>query len=210
MFVDTDSLAFKRRMVELLTSPLTCKLNSSVSVVKLNNHILEFFKTNTRQQVRIKVQNDSILKLVISLDGQKDIDQIAKEQNINPSELRILLDFLQSKGILDNVEPKSDFFCYEKYRRVIHFLSEYSVSHDHLLEMWKNIIKQNLISLFGIGQQFCVRNDFNVLVSELIKSRISEVIFNPFHFISQRNHLLTALVYNIVPGAKQEVFENFF
>lgn len=86
------------------------KLNSTVSVVKLNDQILEFFKTNTRQQVRIKVQDDAILQLVTSLDGEKEIDQIAKEQNIDPSELKVLLDFLQGKGILDNVEPKSDFF----------------------------------------------------------------------------------------------------
>lgn len=58
------------------------KLNSTVSVVKLNDQILEFFKTNTRQQVRIKVKNDDILQLVTSLDGEKDISQIATEQDI--------------------------------------------------------------------------------------------------------------------------------
>ena len=126
------------------------KLNSTVSVVKLNDQILEFFKTNTRQQVRIKVQDDAILQLVTSLDGEKEIDQIAKEQNIDPSELKVLLDFLQGKGILDNVEPKSDFFHYEKYRRVIHFLSEYSVSHEHLLEMWKNI-NSATVMIIGLG-----------------------------------------------------------
>lgn len=73
------------------------KLNSTVSVVKLNDQILEFFKTNTRQQVRIKVQDDAILQLVTSLDGEKEIDQIAKEQNIDPSELKVLLDFLQGQ-----------------------------------------------------------------------------------------------------------------
>lgn len=90
------------------------KLNSTVSVVKLNDQILEFFKTNTRQQVRIKVQDDAILQLVTSLDGEKEIDQIAKEQNIDPSELKVLLDFLQGKGILDNVEPKKRFFSLRK------------------------------------------------------------------------------------------------
>ena len=126
------------------------KLNSTVSVVKLNDHILEFFKTDTRQQVRIKVKDDSILQLVTSLDGKKSLSQIASEQNIDPLELQNLLDFLKRKGILDNVEPKSDFAYYKKYRRVIHFLSEYSISHEHLLQMWNNINTATVL-IIGLG-----------------------------------------------------------
>ena len=126
------------------------KLNSTVSVVKLNDQILEFFKTNTRQQVRIKVEDDSILQLVTSLDGKKSVSQISSEQNIDPNELQHLLDFLRRKGILDNVEPKSDFFNYKKFRRVIHFLSEYSISHEHLLQMWNNI-RSSTVLIIGLG-----------------------------------------------------------
>ena len=126
------------------------KLSATVSVVKLNDQILEFFKTNTRQQVRIKVKDDSILQLVNSLDGKKDIDQLVEEQNIDRNELQNLLDFLRIKGILDNVNPKSDFKGYEKYRRVIHFLSEYAVSHEHLLEMWENI-NSATVMIVGLG-----------------------------------------------------------
>lgn len=126
------------------------KLNSTVSVVKLNDQILEFFKTNTRQQVRIKVKNDDILQLVTSLDGEKDISQIATEQDINICELQKLLDFLQSKGILDSVEPKSDFVNYKEFRRVIHFLSEYATSHEHLVQMWNNI-NSATVMIIGLG-----------------------------------------------------------
>ena len=54
------------------------------------------------------------------------------------------------KGILDNVEPKSDFAYYKKYRRVIHFLSEYSISHEHLLQMWNNINTATVL-IIGLG-----------------------------------------------------------
>ena len=40
------------------------KLNSSVSVVKLSENVIEFFKTNTRQQIRIKVYDDTIMNLI--------------------------------------------------------------------------------------------------------------------------------------------------
>lgn len=126
------------------------KLSSTVSVVKLNDQVLEFFLTNIRQQVRIKVENDLILEIVTSLDGSKTSEEIATEYNIDINELNRLFDFLHDKGILDNVEPKDDFEKYEKYRRVIHFLAEYSHSHEHLCNMWKNIRKATVL-IIGLG-----------------------------------------------------------
>lgn len=126
------------------------KLNSTVSVVKINAHVLEFFLTNIRQQIRIRVENDLILEIVTSLDGTKTPEAIAAEYNIELDELSELLGFLRSRGILDNVDPKTDFEKYEEYRRVIHFLAEYSHSHEHLLEMWNNIRKSTVL-IVGLG-----------------------------------------------------------
>lgn len=126
------------------------KLNSTVSVVKINDHILEFFLTNIRQQVRLKVEDDTILNIVTSLDGQKTIEDISKEYDIDIDDLQNLLQYLRSKGILDNVEPKEDFNSYNQYRRVIHFLAEYSHSHEHLVAMW-NRIKNSTVLIVGLG-----------------------------------------------------------
>lgn len=126
------------------------KLNSTVSVVKINNHILEFFLTNIRQQIRIKVEDDTILDIVTSLDGQRTISEIATENNVDIGELEELLSFLRGKGILDNVEPKKDFEHYSEYRRIIHFLAEYSHSHEHLLRMWNKIQRASVL-IVGLG-----------------------------------------------------------
>lgn len=126
------------------------KLNSTVSVVKINDHVLEFFLTNIRQQVRIKVEDDTILNLVTSLDGQRTIEEIVKEHDLDIEEVNDLLQYLRSKGILDNVDPKEDFHDYEKYRRVIHFLSEYSHSHEHLVSMWDKI-RSSSVLIVGLG-----------------------------------------------------------
>ena len=113
------------------------KLNSTVSVVKINDHILEFFLTNIRQQVRIKVEDDLILEIVTALDGKRTVSQLAADYDISEEELTGLLDFLRNKGILDNVEPKEDFICYDQFRRVIHF--------------WQSIlIPMNIFSRCGI------------------------------------------------------------
>lgn len=126
------------------------KLNSTVSVVKISENILEFFKTNTRQQVHIKVQDDTILNLVTSLDGSKTIDEISEEYYIKKSDLQKFLDYLRSKGILDNVENKDDFVNYQKFRRTIHFIAEYSTSHQDLVDMWDNIYGSQVL-IIGLG-----------------------------------------------------------
>ena len=125
------------------------KLNSTVSVVKINEHILEFFLTNIRQQVRIKVEDDLILEIVTALDGKRTISQLVTDYDISEEELTGLLDFMRSRGLLDNVDPKEDFKCYEQFRRVIHFLAEYSHSHEHLLEMW-NRIRNSTVLIVGL------------------------------------------------------------
>lgn len=126
------------------------KLSSTVSVVKLSNSVLEFFKSNIREQVRIRIQDDTILKIVQSLDGKKSIDEIAQTFDVELSSLQSLFDFLDKKGILDHCEPKTDIENYEKYRRVIHFLLDYSVSHEHLVSMW-NKLKNSHVLIVGLG-----------------------------------------------------------
>ena len=91
------------------------KLSSTISVVKISDSILEFFKTCTREQVYIKVQNDQILEIASHLDGSKTIEELSELYNIKPSDFEKLMDFLMKKGILDNADPKEDFSEYEKY-----------------------------------------------------------------------------------------------
>ena len=126
------------------------KLSSTVSVVKNSESVLEFFKTNIRQSVRIKVNSDKIMRIVTSLDGERDVTQIASDFDVDEKTLQNLLSFLQNKGILDNVSPHEDFSDYGLYRRVIHFLSEYSSSHEQLLRMWNNIRNSNVL-IVGLG-----------------------------------------------------------
>ena len=126
------------------------KLSSSVSVVKLNDTILEFFQTNTRRQTRIRVEDDTIMNIVLALDGTKKHEELANENDINDQDLEKLLSFLEARGILDNVEPKADFEDYNQYRRVIHFLADYSHSHTHLMSMWNNI-RESTVLIVGLG-----------------------------------------------------------
>lgn len=126
------------------------KLNSTVSVVKISDSLLEFFKTNTRQQIHIRVEDDTIMNIVNALDGSKTIEELSREYTVKSEDLVKLLTFLRKKGILDNVENKKEFNNYERFRRVIHFIAEYSTSHENLLDMWKNISEATVL-IVGLG-----------------------------------------------------------
>lgn len=126
------------------------KLNSTVSVVKISDELLEFFKTNTRQQIHIRVQDDTIMNIVTSLDGEKTTEEIAKENDIKVNDLENLFGYLRKKGILDNVGEKNDFLDYDKFRRVIHFIADYSNSHQDILDMWNNI-RNSCVLIIGLG-----------------------------------------------------------
>ena len=128
------------------------KLRSSVSVIKLKNDIIEFFLTNTRQQVRIKVNSDNILDLVLKLDGTLTIDEIIYKNN-RDDEVRVyfikFLNYLESKGVIkdykdDNIEE------YSKYRRIINFIEDFSSNSSEKNEMWENIKKSHVV-IIGLG-----------------------------------------------------------
>ncbi len=116
----------------------------------LGDRFLEFFKTNTHQSVRIAMHSPKILDIVNSLDGHRTLEQLIQEHGVSTESLQRLLCFLEKNAILDHVEPHEDFECYADFRRVIHFLADFSMSHAHLLEMWRNI-RQSKILLIGLG-----------------------------------------------------------
>lgn len=126
------------------------KLSSGISVVRISDTILEFFKSNTRQQVRLRVQDDTIMNLVNSLDGTRTVQEIAEQFMVELEELEELLDYLKIKGILDNIEPKNDFIKIDKFRRPIYFLSDFAKNHDHQVGMW-NKLRNSKVLIIGLG-----------------------------------------------------------
>lgn len=126
------------------------KLRSSVSRVDFGGGIIEFFKSNTRTQTRIRTESDAILKILGTLDGTKTIEYIASRFNVEQASLEEFLGFLRAKSILDNVDPPSDFDRFERFRRTIFFIEDYATSHQHLTKMWSNI-RGATVLIVGLG-----------------------------------------------------------
>ena len=126
------------------------KLSLSTSVVRLSDSIIEFFKSNTREQIDIKVDDDSLLNVVLDMDGSNDLLYLSQKHQIQYDSLVNIVSFLDCKGILDHVNPNTDFDHYNSFRRVIHFISDFSENHEHLLSMW-NKIQNSTIVIIGLG-----------------------------------------------------------
>lgn len=128
------------------------RLRPSVSVVDLGDNILEFFKTNTRKSIKIRINNDLIKRVVLSLDGNSSVEQLSERYKFDPkaTSTTLFFSYLKEKAILANdyyVRQRSDYI---KYRRVIHFLEDFSKSDEDLLEIWNNI-RNARVTIIGVG-----------------------------------------------------------
>ena len=126
------------------------RLSPSVSVVPLGDGVVEFFKTNTRQQVRLRTPDDTILRIVNSLDGTRNSEEVATEHGVTAQSVTRLLSHLERNGILDNVEPSGDLDAYKVFRRPISFLQDFSTSHEHLVRMW-DALRSARVVIVGLG-----------------------------------------------------------
>lgn len=127
------------------------KLRSSVSVINRGEGIIEFFKTNTREQIIIRSNNDLIEKFLPALDGSFTLEEYIKANELKAysNDLNSFVQFLHSKGILSNTVT-TDLILYNQYRRNIHFIEDYSVSKEHLEDMWSNILNSTVV-IIGLG-----------------------------------------------------------
>lgn len=179
------------------------KLSSSVSVVKISDSILEFFQTSRRHQIRIKVKNDDILNIVLQLDGNRDINQLIQDNNVDENQLLRLLKFLETKGLLDVVNDTDKFEGYDKYRRVIRFLSEYSKSEENLLQMWSNIRRSHVV-IIGLGAVG------SWVATNLVQSGVKQIsIVDPDCIEASNLHRQMGYFYNSIGEYKVDAFESF-
>lgn len=128
------------------------KLRSTVSVVPLKNNIFEFFLSNIRRSFKVKVKNDKIIDLILSLDGKLTLDEIIAKYEMDTETQEYFINFLnylQSKSaVKDNQDD--ELIDYDKYRRVINFLEDFATNKDDIKYMWNNIRTAHVV-IVGLG-----------------------------------------------------------
>jgi molybdopterin/thiamine biosynthesis adenylyltransferase len=128
------------------------KIRSSVSTV-IHEKTLEFFLTNTRKQVMIKIPNNKIVDLLLSLDGTRTIDEIAEIYNMDDKTketmVKMLL-FLEHKNVIIDDSRPWETDEYSRFRRVLNFLEDYVSNYEKKETAWNNVRNSHVV-IVGLG-----------------------------------------------------------
>ncbi|WGV60438.1 ThiF family adenylyltransferase [Brevibacillus brevis] len=129
------------------------KIRSSVSTVVHQNNVVEFFLSNTRRQVMVKVPNEKLVKLILTLDGSKSLEEISDEYQLeaNAKEAFLkFLKFLERRSVLVDASNTWESSEYNRFRRVMNFLEDYSKSSEEKFAAWSHIRSSHVV-IIGLG-----------------------------------------------------------
>lgn len=126
------------------------RLRQSVGIVNQNG-MVEFFRANTREILRIKTPFSDIIKLLNLFNGQNSIDDIVQLcGNIDKNQLIKLVDFLNQNHILikqNSLYPKE---ILDKNYRLINLLEDYFTNTKDVIESLEKI-KNSTVMIIGLG-----------------------------------------------------------
>ena len=114
-----------------------------------NEGVMDFFKTNIRESVRLKTTHN-FYDLLTLFDGKKSLREIIKESVYTRENIEKLVSFLHSKNILikiDSIYPKD--IIGQNYR-LINFLEEYCFSTSEVLKKL-NLLNKSFVFIVGLG-----------------------------------------------------------
>ncbi|WP_170972275.1 HesA/MoeB/ThiF family protein [Bacillus yapensis] len=129
------------------------KVRSSVSSVVHDINTIEFFLTNTRRQVIMKVPNQNVINLILSLDGTRGIDEICQEYELDilaKKNMINMLKFLERKNVIIDADKEWYKEDYQRFRRVLNFIEDYVSVYDEKIHAWNNIRSSHVV-IVGLG-----------------------------------------------------------
>lgn len=125
------------------------RLRQSVGIV-IKEGVTEFFKSNTRESIKIKINFPHILELLQSFDGATSLRTISEKHGLsnNIDQLKKLSYFLLSKNILINQDKTYPQKTIDKSYRLINILEDYC---QNTSEVINSISKINSAKVMIIG-----------------------------------------------------------
>ena len=144
------------------------RLRSSIALVYREN-LLEFFKTNVRESVFLEIDYKNVIDLLLEFDGKRTVEYISIKHKIQLEFLIRLVEFLNTKYILIEVDEEYSCNYIEEKYRLINFLEDYCVKTSDVIYKIKDL-QNKVVIIVGIGAvgswiaDMLVRNGVGTLI----------------------------------------------
>lgn len=126
------------------------KLRPCIALVE-GNGFYEFFNTNTRETIKIKIDYPYLTRLLLSFDGSVSIKEVWENfSELEISELMDLLGFLVEKRVVTVIDVSYPKEIIEKYPRLAGFLEDFIPNSSGVLEAI-NEIGSTKVCIAGLG-----------------------------------------------------------
>ena len=126
------------------------RLRRSVGIVVTNQHI-DFFKSNTRESILLKMSNPQILELLQCFDGKTTIQQVCDKYKIRNSEqLEKLLAYLHQEHILIQQDIQYPMELVVNKIRLLNLLEDYCHSTSEVITKIKELADKTVM-IIGLG-----------------------------------------------------------
>jgi len=126
------------------------RLRESVGII-LHDHGVEFFKTNIRESLSLKMNFPDIVNLLKRFDGKTSVKQIAKDYgSIDVQQLATLAKHLKEQFVLIEQNIVYPIDVIQKNLRLINLLEDYFHSSSDVLDAIKRL-KNVTVMIVGLG-----------------------------------------------------------
>ena len=185
-------------------------LRPSVTVVRRDEEVYEFFQTSTRRSRWIKVRN-SLAKLIFALDGSRVLSELQENLSLNLDDVVTLIGGLHEWCIVETKDTR-EAINKSPWRRVLNLLGDY-LPGDEILQAFNNV-QVARVAIVGVGavgswtaiqlahsgvENFILVDDDMVEVSNLTRS-----VFEPGNLGQLKAECIGERILRINPGATIE------
>lgn len=194
------------------------RLRRSVGIVTTEQYI-DFFKSNTRESIILKMNNPQIIALLQCFDGNTTIQQVCEKYQIsNAVQLDSLLSYLHQEHILINQDVLYPLDLVENKIRLLNLLEDYCHSTSEVITKIKELSNKTvmIIGLGAVGSLIAIQLA-QLGVSHLIfvdKDCVDESnLHRQYYFEDQigklKSKMLKEEILAINPDCHIEIIEDF-
>lgn len=194
------------------------RLRRSIGIATTEQHV-DFFKSNTRESILLKMNNPQIVMLLQCFDGNTTIQQVCEKYQIsNVEQLKKLLNYLNQEHILIHQDVSYPLDLVRNKIRLLNLLEDYCYSTSEVITKVKELANKTVM-IIGLGAvgSFVAVQLVQLGVSNLVfvdKDCVDESnLHRQYYFEEQigkpKSEVLRQEILAINPDCHIEIIEDF-